>query len=37
MNKDELLNGEFLNRFKNSKGFAFFMEKRYVPGPEIIL
>lgn len=37
MNKDELLNEEFLKQFKDSKDFASFMEKLYVRGSEIIL
>ncbi len=35
-NQDDILNGELLKQFKNSKDFSCFMEELYVRGSEEI-
>lgn len=37
INKDEILNGEFLKQFKSSRDFSSFMEELYVRGTEKML
>ena len=37
INKDDLLNSEFLKQFKNSKDFSSFMEQLYKRGVEKML
>lgn len=37
ISKDDILNGEFLKQFKDSKDFSSFMEELYVRGTEKML